>query len=296
MEQMLAAVKVQFEKLVNDFLLDDFGFDESDVKIVFSGGRGYHAHVTSEKVLGLNSHERREIVDYITKPNMDMDFLIDKQIFDSKSFQGHDSKKYILRLYPADTPGWKGKLTNSVMKFLDSTENMSKEELIDKFTSYSGIGEKTASQIYKSMYLGKPGYRGIDKIRKDLNLEPFSEDSLRNAFINHILKEMTVDLGGETDEPVTTDTKRLIRLPGSLHGKSSLVVRKMSVAELGDFQPLRDSIWAGFDGPSVKVIGTADHEVKLGGETFKVTKDAEFELPEHAALMFLCQKKCDIRI
>ena len=27
MEQMLAAVKVQFEKLVNDFLLDDFGFD-----------------------------------------------------------------------------------------------------------------------------------------------------------------------------------------------------------------------------------------------------------------------------
>ncbi|MCA1813180.1 MAG: hypothetical protein LC624_04420 [Halobacteriales archaeon] len=29
---------------------------------------------------------------------------------------------------------------------------------------------------------------------------------------------------GETDEPVTSDVKRLIRLPGSVHGKTGLRV------------------------------------------------------------------------
>ncbi|MBU4031257.1 MAG: DNA primase catalytic subunit PriS [Candidatus Thermoplasmatota archaeon] len=295
-EMMFEKVKVQFKKLVHSYLLDDFGFDENDVKIVFSGGRGYHAHVSNEKVLRLNSHERREIVDYITKPSTNIDTLVRKVIFSNERFKDHDNKKYIYRLYPRDTPGWRGKVTASVLDFIDRTEKMPKENVIDELESHRGIGDTLALKIYNSMYLGKPGDRGIDKMRSDLNLEPFGEDSVRNSFINHIVKEMTVDLGGETDEPVTSDIKRLIRLPGSVHGKTGLVVRTMTVEELNGFLPLRDSVWPGFEKSTVKLMGLEDYEVKLKNTVFKVKKDTETEVPEYAALFLLGQKKCDIRI
>ena len=47
---------------------------------------------------------------------------------------------------------------------------------------------------------------------------------------------------GETDEPVTCDIKRLIRLPMSLHAKTGFKVQKISFDKLLDFEPLRDAI------------------------------------------------------
>jgi len=38
--QQLEVVKKEFYKLVNDFLLNDFGFDERHIELYFSGGRG----------------------------------------------------------------------------------------------------------------------------------------------------------------------------------------------------------------------------------------------------------------
>ena len=294
MEEMFHAVKIQFHKLVHSFLLGDFGFDENDVKIVFSGGRGYHAHINNEKVLKLSSHERREIVDYITKPNTDIDLLVKKEIFDSKSFQGHVSTKYNYRLYPVETPGWKGKVTSSVMRFIDRTEKMTKEDILKELVSYEGIGDTLALQIYNSLYKGNIGNRGIDKIRDNLNLEPFSKDSVRNSFMNYIIKQMTVELGGETDEPVTSDIKRLIRLPGSLHGKTGFMVRAISVDELEGFLPLRDAPWSGFKDETIRVMGLKDDEITLKNKRFKIQKDMETELPEFAAVFFACQRKCDI--
>ncbi len=296
MEDMLAAVKVEFQKLLDSYLLGDFGFDEKDILIVFSGGRGYHAHVRDKRVLQLNSHERREIVDFITTPHIDIEQLVIREIFDSKEFQGHASGKYIYRLYPVDTPGWKGKVTYSVIDFINRTENMEKAELLGELMRFKGICNTLAKHIYKSLYPGKPGTRGIDKIRDELNLEAFSSDKVRNSFINYIVKEMSVQLGGETDEPVTSDIKRLIRLPGTLHGKSSLMVIPMNLEELKDFEPLRDAVWDGFAYGAVKVIPNADAEIKLKGESFTILKKKEIELPEYAALHFICQKKCDILI
>ena len=294
MEEMLAAVKVQFSKLLDVYLLGDFGFDEKDVKIVFSGGRGYHAHVSSEKVLGLNSHERREIVDYITSPNPDIEKLIKKDVFSSDSFHGHITRKYTYKLYPLETPGWRGKVTSSVFEFIGKTENMGKAEILDELTSFSGIGDTLAIKIYDSLYPGKKGNRGIDKIKKDLNLEPFKDDSVRNSFINHIVGEISVQLGGETDEPVTSDVKRLIRLPGSLHGKSSLKVIPLNMDDYWGFLPLRDAVWDGFSEDPVRVKPFVDADASLKGSDFKIIKDADIELPEYAALFFACQKKCDI--
>jgi len=294
MEEMLAKVKVQFTKLLDSFLLGDFGFNEKDIKIVFSGGRGYHAHVSNGKVLKLDSHERREIVDYITNPNPDFERLIRKDPWDVKVFQGHVSRKYIYKLYPPETPGWRGKVTAAVFEYLNRTENMSRKDIIRDLTAFSGIGDKLAVEMYESLYPGKKGNRGIDKIRDELNLEPFKEDLVRNNFIKHIIQNVSIQLSGETDEPVTSDVKRLIRLPESLHGKTGLVVRKLGIDEYRDFRPLEHAVWEGFGENPVRIRATEDFEIKLGGEKFALKKDGETELPTYAATFFACQKKCDI--
>jgi DNA primase small subunit len=292
MEEMLAAVKVQFTKLLDDFLLDDFGFSEKDVKIVFSGGRGYHAHISNKSVLKLDSHERREIVDYITNP--DEDNLISEEALYTNRFKDSVTTKYTYKLFPKGTPSWRGKVTARVMDFIDETEGLDKEKIIGKLMYSKGIGFKLANGIYDDLYLGKPGNRGIDKMQ-DLNLDVFSCDLNRTSFIKFIKQTLIIGMEGETDEPVTSDIKRLIRLPESLHGKTGLVVHRLGIREYRDFLPLRDAVWKGYGDNAVKVTGREDSEINLAGQRFRLSKDRDDELPAYAAAFFACQKKCDIR-
>ncbi len=62
-EKALELAKRELKKLVA-VLRADFGI--SNMRIYFSGGRGYHVHVHDEEFLSLGSAERREIVDYLT--------------------------------------------------------------------------------------------------------------------------------------------------------------------------------------------------------------------------------------
>ena len=74
-----------------------------------------------------------------------------------------------------------------------------------------------SSELWRELFDGDVGKRGADIIRRTNSLEAFSNDRNRNQFARFILDRIRV-LAGETDEPVTSDVKRLIRLPGSLHG------------------------------------------------------------------------------
>lgn len=77
-EAMLEEVRREIVRIVDGYLLADFGFDPSALLITFSGGRGYHIHVRDPRVWELGSHERREIVDYITGTELDADALFRK--------------------------------------------------------------------------------------------------------------------------------------------------------------------------------------------------------------------------
>src|SRR5512136_2451561 len=48
---MAEQVKVQIKRLLDEFIMGDLGFDPDKLKIVFSGGRGYHVHVLDPRVL-----------------------------------------------------------------------------------------------------------------------------------------------------------------------------------------------------------------------------------------------------
>jgi len=61
----LESAKREVFKLLR-ILEKDFGIDEKEIEVCFSGNRGYHVHVYDERFRELGNMERREIVDYLT--------------------------------------------------------------------------------------------------------------------------------------------------------------------------------------------------------------------------------------
>lgn len=309
-EETLGKVKEEFKRLIDDFLLSDFGFDEKQLMIVFSGGRGYHIHIRNPEVLQLTSHERREIVDYITGKELDMDWIFKREPYDSKKFGRHVNVRYKVRMPEPGIGGWKKKMREGIKKLTDELERLGEEEAIKRLCAFEGIGKKTARGIYTDLFEGENGSRGVDRMWDEENLEIFSQDKHLNAFLRIIKGEIGVrvegdkasnstenfdilsvkeKLQGETDEPVTSDVKRLIRLPSSLHGKTGFMVIPMSRESLNDFDPLRDAMPKIFSDDPVKIKVEKPVSVNLRNEAFNL-KEGETEIPEYAAIFLLCRR------
>ncbi|MEM3738387.1 MAG: DNA primase small subunit PriS [Thermoplasmata archaeon] len=300
--EMLAKVKEEFKKLVDDYLLNDFGFEENDVKIVFSGGRGYHAHITKDCVRKLGSNERREIVDYIAGTGLiegerigeireNIRYLFDVDDYIPGGLK-EDSKypqkgKISIKLPPPDAMGWKKRLRDGIISTVLEWKNLSKEEFQSMIQGrkggVKGIGPATGEALYDELYL-KEKYKVV--IEKE-TLAVLSATS-QNALILFVVQKLTPAIGGETDEPVTSDIKRLIRLPFTLHGKTGLVVKEMTRQEFEDFEPLRDAVPPTYSDVPVKLEITKPVEIQLKGEKFS-HKEGLAEVPEFAAMFLLCR-------
>jgi len=94
------------------------------------------------------------------------------------------------------------------------------------------------------------------------------------------------------DEPVTTDINRLIRLPGSLHGGTGLVVMPIDRGDLDAFDPLADAVADQFVGHDVRIRGDGGPPVRLRGETFTIP-DAVTTVPEYVAVFLMARGRCE---
>ena len=116
--------------------------------------------------------------------------------------------------------------------------------------------------------------------------------TIRKFFLNSALRKTAVSISaGETDEPVTCDVKRLIRLPGSLHGKTGLKVEKISLEDLDDFNPLNDTIV--FSDKSVKIDLAYPFEIKMKDENFNL-KPGGHEVPTYLAVILIGRRIANI--
>jgi DNA primase small subunit len=106
-----------------------------------------------------------------------------------------------------------------------------------------------------------------------------------------INEDIVVMLSGEVDEPVTADVKRLIRLPGSVHGKSGLRVTPLSRDELTNFDPLKDAVPDAYSNDPVKITMKRDSEITILGE--RMSLKGETEVPEYAAVFLIGRKMAD---
>lgn len=287
--EMLGQIKREMINLVDSFLLGDLGFSEKQVSIVFSGGRGYHAHIETNEVLSLGTHERREIVDFVTSNGMDMDWIFpyDNVLTSVVKVNGVDRANITRNrtLPKEDSGGWKLKMRNGLKDVVNDVCDTDPKELKKMYPSIKSTQTKTIE-----------GYAKDLRMSRELMFRNNKMATLKKGTQEFLVKIMSQDvayrLSGEVDEPVTADIKRLIRLPGSLHGKSGLRVVPLTRTELEGFDPLVDALPKEYADSPVKVTMRKDTSIRIKDENFNLKGTTE--VPEYAAVFLIGRKMADI--
>ena len=277
--ESLVEVKKEFIKLIEEFLLGDFGFKEKNIELYFSGGRGYHCHVKDPVVLDLDSNERREIVDYITGRDLQDSIIFHEQITGRKSYGTYSfASGKTLKMPTPDQDGWKGRISRGIIELVDEIKKSDDPE--KKLYEY-GVSERDAARLAQEL-----SEERVNRIKTG-----FLDQSktIRKFFLNSALRRTAVSLSaGETDEPVTCDVKRLIRLPSSLHGKTGLKVVKIAVDDLKDFDPLRDAVVLP-DNP-VRIAVNRSISLDMNHQSFQLS-EGEQDVPTYLAVFLIGRKE-----
>lgn len=97
--------------------------------------------------------------------------------------------------------------------------------------------------------------------------------------------------GASTDEPVTADIRRLIRMPSSLHGGSGMRVVPLTLAEFENFEPLRNAVV--FSEKEIKIevfppLKPQNSLVEMKGKSIKVEEGIN-TVPEYAGIYLMCR-------
>ncbi len=113
-----------------------------------------------------------------------------------------------------------------------------------------------------------------------------------DAIVQKAIKENSISLGSaHTDEPVTADIRRLIRMPSSLHGGSGMRVVPLTLAEFEKFEPLRDAVVFSEKEIQIEVIPTLKPQnslVEMKGKSIKVEEGIN-TVPEYAGVYLMCR-------
>jgi len=255
---MLVRVREETEKLVG-MLIDELGFSRNHIRIAFSGGRGYHIHITDIAVRGWGSPERREVVDYVCGIGLDPAVM----------------------LAPGPRAGWRRRYAETLRAHLMRLKALPPTEAKSYLAGVPGVSKSAASEFLA----------GLGAL-----LEKDPQDLFENRVVRAIaaapdFEERLRDAGARADEPVTTDIKRLIRAPGSLHGGSGMRVVPLEIRDLADFDPLVDAVV--FGDRDVRVEMKANFTTSLLGNTYTL-KAGTATVPEALAVFLCCRNMAEI--
>lgn len=293
----LDLAKERFQYLLEEFLLGDFGLDEDDIDVVFSGGRGYHAHVRAEPFLRLTSMERRELVDHI----QGVGFQPEQDSFETETGaipRIRDGARTYRRLATPDTPGWKGRMARAVLKWLDDHQQVDEATMASEVLDLLSEGRPEVRRGMHRRAQTIAQHLASEKTREAIagrqTLESFGSDENRDLFLSALARRLAIPIQGETDAPVTTDVHRLIRMPGSLHGGTGLRVLPLTRAELALFDPLRDALLPNPSGKTTDVHLL--QEVDYAGPSFQLhaSLGAPVRLREELALFLILRGEATV--
>jgi DNA primase small subunit len=165
-------------------------------------------------------------------------------------------------------------LNRALVGYLADLRALAPEEAQARLEELPGVGPKKAGSMVDELTR-----LDLDRISGQGFL---SQGEALRRVVPKVLEHVVIPLAkGETDEPVTADTKRLIRLPGSLHGKTGLKVVTLTREELDAFDPLHDAVAFGDEPVAVRV--TRPLRFSLMGEEYDLSPGIGVRLPEAAA-------------
>ncbi len=188
-------------------LKEDLALDP--IYISYSG-RGYHLRIHDTDVMPEEAVVRANIFDYIR----DRLFTPPKAMLDPP-----------VKISP---------LTKEIMHSL--IEDGTSERLI---INVPGIGEKTAKKIFENSknILADIDNNRVRELRNTFG-EKIGEKNKKST--ENFLKNVYMGYINLMDAKVTVDTKRILRLPPSLHSKISM--KCIEIKDLDNFDPLKDAL------------------------------------------------------
>jgi DNA primase small subunit len=262
----LKSARDETAKLI-DILDKDFGFSNKEMKVFFSGHRGYHVHVENEAVKTLDSVARKEIVDYI--------FGLGLTTSEDKT-RGRSKRKSASLEFSLHNFGWDKRLKLGIQSFI---LNATKEDLKN-----AGIKGKSVAKILenKNLIIKRCVEEGRWNSIKGIKAGTWKKlaEHVKNLAASNI------------DTVVTTDTHRLIRMNGTLHGKTGLKKVELPLGNLSDFDPFREAV--AFKDGTVKVFVSDVPEFRVGETVFGPYKRQTVELPTAAAVLVVCKDRAEV--
>ncbi|OLS23216.1 MAG: DNA primase small subunit PriS [Candidatus Heimdallarchaeota archaeon LC_3] len=203
---------------INDTLIEDFGIKKENIIWVFSGRRGVHAWIKEEGPALLDNVQRTSIIDYLTL------------------FKGSGTEAKLIS-DPIDLPVNLRVRVNTHI-YIPFFRECSLQQLLK-----IGLSEERAVFIMEQ----RDRY-GIDHqfLTKYVFLDKFTKDkfNIQNyPTRTHLEERIILQWGPRIDAAVSKDIRRILRLPGSVHGDTGKRVRILDLDELEYFSPLdEDSI------------------------------------------------------
>ncbi|MFO8078124.1 MAG: DNA primase catalytic subunit PriS, partial [Thermoplasmatota archaeon] len=154
---------------------------------------------------------------------------------------------------------------------------------MEKLKEY-GVSKQTAEKLLNDL-----SEERIQRIKKG---QLDQSTTIRRFFLNNALRKTAVSFAsGETDEPVTCDVKRLIRLPFSLHGKTGLQVTPVTLDELKTFDPLADTVV--FSDDPVNIDINTSLSITMKKQHFQL-KQGINEVPTYLAVLLIGKRLATI--
>jgi len=253
-------------KLV-DMLENDFGFSRDEYSLYFSGHRGFHVHIENETVRSLDAMARKEIVDYVTGLGL---AVLEKETKEkkSKSKKKTSNNKFMLHDF-----GWNRRIKLGMKDFLSDA---TRKDLKEVGLKNNALVDNKDTILSRAIPEGR--WEMVNGI-SDLTWLKLAEYVRENQ-------------AAKIDTVVTTDIHRLIRMNGTLHGKTGLKKVQFPASALHDFDPFVGAV--AFKKGAVKVLVSDSPEFRVGGETLGPYKNQTVTLPTAAAVMLICKRRAEV--
>ncbi len=261
--QCLDTIRAKTVKLIDDFLLPDFGLSRPELHVNFSGSRGYHVRVYKKEVEQLGREERREVVDYIEGAGLDYN-----QFLHWEPVSGTHLKRLI-----GPTPrmgGYAGKFAREIIR-------LARDQAL-----CARISPKLKKPAEAAKFIA-----GIESGNWSAVSIPKTEEKFKDIF-----GSLKIKVSDQLDANVTADTSKILRLPDSIHGGSGLVAKTIPAGvDVGSYHPYQDALaFSMSKKDSVKLLRDIP-SIEFGGMTHEpMVKDAAVELPESYAIFLVCKK------
>ncbi len=265
-QDCLGTAKKEALRLIHEFLRDELGFPVEEMEIRFSGHRGYHVLITSERALRLEQDARREITDYMRGVGV------------VPEGAGFRKPRTLMEGPELSDPGWQGRVARGI----------------------AGLLREPEREIGLAIPLGKTDLQFLNNNQKEILADLEKKPPAWN-WMNRVTKNgrsLLVEYAGvreasRIDPLVTQDIHRLMRLPGSLHAKTGFIVKPLSLGELEGFDPWRDAV--AFKNEELSIHVKDMPETKMGDAKFGPLHEEDVVVPFMLGVYLIAKQRAVLR-